>query len=504
MSQPKRIAVGGFQHETNTFAPHLADFHAFEHADGWPALTRGDDLHDTMDGLNIPLSGYMARARDAGHAMVPLCWCSAEPSGYVTRDAYERIAAIICDGIAGARQLDGVYLDLHGAMVCEDFEDGEGELLRRVRDIVGPDVPVVISLDLHVNLTEAMLEHCDAMTIYRTYPHLDMAATGARAFDLLERLMAGERFHKVLRKIPFLMPLTSQCTDFEPCRSVYAEAATMSGAEGVVNVEFGAGFPPSDIAECGPGVVAYGSDRAATEAAADALYRQIVDAEADFDFELLEPEAAVERAMRNTSDRPVVIADAQDNPGAGGTSDTTGLLDAMLRGGARRAVLAMLYDPEATHRAHELGVGAEFDTELGAKSGFAGVDALPCRVRVEALGDGDFIFTGEMQLNSHAQLGPMALLRIVDERADVRVIVGSSRFQCLDQAILRHLGVEPGEAGIVAVKSTVHFRADFDPIAEETLVAIAPGANYCRLTEIAYRNLRAGVRLEPGGPEHSG
>ncbi len=108
-----------------------------------------------------------------------------------------------------------------------------------------------------------------------------------------------------------------------------------------------------------------------------------------------------------------------------------------------------------------------------------------------------------MQLNSHAQLGPMALLRIVDEHADVRVIVGSSRCQCLDQAILRHVGVEPAEQDIVAVKSTVHFRADFDPIAAETLVAIAPGANYCRLTEIEYRNLRAGVRLEPGGPEHS-
>ena len=504
MSAKRTIAVGGFQHETNTFAPHLADFEAFERADGWPALTCGEALFEVMDDLNIPLSGYMARARAAGHDMIPLCWCAAEPSGYVTRDAFERIAAIICDGIAAAEHLDGVYLDLHGAMVCEDYEDGEGELLRRVRDIVGDAVPVVISLDLHVNLTGAMLEHSDAMTIYRTYPHLDMAETGSRAFDLLEDLLAGQTFHKVLKKIPFLLPLTSQCTDFEPCRSVYAEATSLSGEAGVVNVEFGAGFPPSDIAECGPGVVAFGPDPAAVEAAADKLYQQIVDAEADFEFELLEPAAAVERAMRNTSEKPVVIADAQDNPGAGGTSDTTGLLAALIAGGAQRAVLAMLYDPAATQRAHELGVGAEFEANLGACSGFAGVDPLACRVRVEVLGDGDFVFTGEMQLNSHAQLGPMALVRIIDDHADLRVIISSSRFQCLDQAILRHLGVEPAEEGIVAVKSTVHFRADFDPIAAETLVAIAPGANYCRLTEIDYRNLRPGVRLEPLGPEHSG
>jgi microcystin degradation protein MlrC len=331
-----------------------------------------------------------------------------------------------------------------------------------------------------------------------------MADTGARAFDLLESLIAGKKLHKVLRKIPFLIPLTSQCTDFEPCRSIYSLAAELSRADAVANVEFGAGFPPSDITECGPGIVAYGENREAAEAAAGAIYRRIVDAEADFEFELLDADSAVARAMTNTADRPVVIADAQDNPGAGATSDTTGLLDALLRRGAQRAVLAMLYDPPAARKAHELGVGAEFDAELGAKSGFAGVEALPCRLRVEALGDGDFIFTGEMQLNSHAQLGPMALLRVIDENADLRVIVGVSRFQCLDQAILRHVGVEPAEEGIVAVKSTVHFRADFDPIAAETLVAISPGANYCRMRELKFENLRSGVRLGPLGPEHQG
>ena len=503
MNNAKTIAVGGFQHETNTFAPHRADYEAFERVDGWPALTRGEALFEVMTGLNIPLSGYLERAQAAGHELLPLCWCSAEPSGYVTRDAFERIAAIICDGIASAGRLDGVYLDLHGAMVCEHHEDGEGELLRRVRDIVGPAVPIVISLDLHVNLTRAMLDHSDAMTIYRTYPHLDMADTGARAFDLLEALIAGPRYHKVLRKIPFLLPLTSQCTDFEPCRSIYRLAAELSRADGVANVEFGAGFPPSDIAECGPGIVAYGTDHDATEAAADEIYRRIVEAEAEFEFELLDTDIAVDRAMQNSGDKPVVIADAQDNPGAGGTADTTGLLTALLHQGAQRAVLAMLYDPEAVRRAHQLGVGAEFDAGLGANSGFAGIEPLLCRLRVEALGDGDFMFTGEMQLNSHAQLGPMALLRVQDAAADLRVIVGSSRFQCLDQAILRHVGVEPAEQGIIVVKSTVHFRADFDSIAAETLVAIAPGANYCRMQDLKFKNLRDGVRLGPLGPEYA-
>ena len=504
MPQPKLIAVGGFQHETNTFAPHLATLEAFERADSWPALTIGDDLVETMHGLNIPLPGFIERALGDGHELLPLCWCSAEPSSYVTREAFERVAEIICAPLRETEGLDAVYLDLHGAMVTQDYEDGEGELLRRVRGILGSDVPVVISLDLHVNVTEAMLEYSDAMTIYRTYPHLDMADSGARAYDLLLPLLQGGKLHKAMHKLPFLLALTSQCTDFDPCRSIYASLPAASCGEGVRNVDFGAGFPPSDIAECGPAVVAYGDDPQAVEAALERIYRQVLAAEAEFEVELLDADTAVRRAMTNASNKPVVLADAQDNPGAGGTSDSTGLLAALVRNGAQRAVIAMLYDPEVAMQAHAAGVGAEFDAELGGKSGAQGINSFPGRFRVEALGDGNFVFTGEMNLNSHAQLGEMALLRVVDEQSDVCVVVGSSRSQCLDQAMIRHLGVEPAAQKIVAVKSTVHFRADFDPIAAETLVVISPGVNYCKFDDLHYHKLRAGVRLGPLGPVHGG
>ena len=152
--------------------------------------------------------------------------------------------------------------------------------------------------------------------------------------------------------------------------------------------------------------------------------------------------------------------------------------------------------------AHVAGIGAVLDTELGAKSGFSGVEPYRGSFEVEALGDGRFVFTGEMQLHSQAELGNMALLRVVDDESEVRIVVGSARSQCLDLAMIRHLGIEPTEQKIVAVKSTVHFRADFDPIAAETLVVLSPGANYCKLTDMNYQNLRPGVRLEPLGPEH--
>jgi len=504
MSERKVIAVGGFQHETNTFAPHLASFEAFERADSWPGLTTGDALFDTMVGLNIPLSGFIDRARQAGHRLQPLCWCSAEPSGYVTRDAFERVADLFCDLLAINKSLDAVYLDLHGAMVAEHYEDGEGELLRRVRDLVGDEVPIVISLDLHANVTAGMVEFSDAMTIYRTYPHLDMADTGARAYDLLYTIMSGQPLHKAMRKIPFLFPLSSQCTDFDPCKSIYQQLGEMSWRPGLANVDFATGFPPADIAECGAAIVAYGEDGATVEAAAEQLYEQVLAAEADFDFELLDPDAAVVRAIADVSDKPVVLADAQDNPGAGGTSDTTGLLEAMMRNGARQAVIAVMYDPQVADMAHAAGVGAELETALGGKSGLVGIEPYQARFQVEELGDGRFTYTGAMNLNSKAQLGNMALLRVIDDHSEVRIVVGSSRSQCLDLAMIRHLGIEPTEQKIVAVKSTVHFRADFDPIAASTLVVIAPGIHPCKLVDLDYRNLRAGVRLEPLGPVHRG
>ena len=492
-----RIAIGGIHHETNTFAPALASFADFEKHDGWPGLTRGAGLVEAMAGFNIPLTGFIEAAADR-HELVPLSWCSAEPSSYVTEDAFERITAMICDDLAAQGPYDGVYLDLHGAMVVEHHEDGEGEILRRVRAVVGDGIPVIVSLDLHANVTEAMVAHATSLSIFRTYPHIDMAATGARASGLLERALAGERFAKAFHKAPFLVPLSAQCTDLEPNRSLYQRVARL--AEGVAGVDLALGFPPSDIRECGLGVVAYDSDAAAAERAADELFAALLEAEADFENPLLDPDTAVRRAMANRAGEPVVLADAQDNPGAGGSSDTVGLLDALVRNGAQGAVLAILDDAGAAAMAHELGVGASFEFGLGGKSGQPGQSPYDGRFRVEALGDGRFRCTGEMYRGTDTDLGPMALLRVEDGGADVRVIVGGSRFQCLDQAIFRHLGVEPAEQRILAVKSTVHFRADFAPIAAETLTVEAPGAHPCRLEGLDYRRLRDGVRLGPGGP----
>ena len=187
-----RILIAGYQHETNTFAPSPADWAAFNRGDSFPAFERGQAMQKRLTGVNIPIGGFIDEAHARGWQLIPSAWAGAIPSAHVTRDAFERICAAICDDVRDALQtgLEAVYLDLHGAAVAEHCDDTEGELLARVRALIGPQRPLVASLDLHANVTERMLAQADALVSYRTYPHVDMAATGALAAVLLQRRWA--------------------------------------------------------------------------------------------------------------------------------------------------------------------------------------------------------------------------------------------------------------------------------------------------------------------------
>ncbi|MCP4044497.1 MAG: M81 family metallopeptidase [Gammaproteobacteria bacterium] len=498
----KRIAVAGFQHETNTFAPGLATYPDFEEADAWPGLLKNDEVLRQLSGLKVSLTGFTDAAMlRGGYDIIPVLWCAAEPSSYVTNDAFERIASQMVEGIRNAGELDGIYLELHGAMVTQDFEDGEGELLRRIRELTGPDLPVAVSFDLHANITPEIIRHASSINIFRTYPHIDLVETGERSFVSMERLLTSGPLYKAFRQVPFLVPLTSQHTWSQPCRSIYASLESVSN-ETLFSADIAMGFPPADIYHAGPSVIAYAGTQGDADEAADVLLEVLIDAENDFDDVLLSVEEAVTEAMAHVGPRPIVIADAQDNAGAGASSDTTGLLSELVRSKAQGAVLAILNDVEVAAQAHELGKGAEFSTLLGGKSGQDDQYPYAGRFRIEALSNGEFPFTGPMYDGMTASLGLMAVLRVLDTPADVRVVIGSVRSQCLDQAILTHIGIEPTEQRIVAVKSSVHFRADFEPIADKVLVVEAPGAHPCRLDRLNYKNLRPGVRLGPGGRPH--
>jgi microcystin degradation protein MlrC len=492
-----RILIAGFQHETNTFGATKASFEEFLEADGWPGLLQGNDVITGTQGINLPLTGFVEAVRsEPDLELIPVVWASAEPSAYVTDDAFERISTMILGGINKAGSIDGIYLDLHGAMVTESHEDGEGELLSRIRDLTGDTLPIVVSLDLHANVTKRMVAHASAFCIFRTYPHIDMAETGARCYPILRRLLSGETLYHAMRQASFLVPLSAQYTGASPCQELYQLLRQETGPDGA-HCDIAMGFPPADIHDSGPAVVAYAPTQTDANAYADRIIQALEACETEFDSALLTAEVAVAKAMSYTGAKPVVIADVQDNPGAGATSDTTGLLKALVQGKATNAVLALLHDPECAVTAHELGVGAVFKTALGGKSGLTDMGPYHAECKVLALSDGRFAFSGAMYAGATAEIGPTALLEILDDEANVSVVVGSKRCQCLDQAIFTHIGVDPKEKKIVAVKSTVHFRDDFEPIADLILHAQSPGVNYCSLESVPYQNLRSNVRRGP-------
>ena len=491
------IAVGGFQHETNTFAPSKADYSAFEQGGGWPPLTFGEAIAPRLAGANIPATGAFATLHAAGHRTPGLAWGAASPSAHVTRDAFERIVGEMTTRLAQAGAVDGVYLDLHGAMVTEHLDDGEGEILARVRRIVGPRVPVIASLDLHANVTRAMMECADGLVAYRTYPHIDMAATGTRAAELLARtLAAGRPLAKAMRPLDFLTGLSSQSTFIEPGRRLYDELERLEREHDVV-LSFTPGFPMADFPECQMAVFGYGADPASVERAVAALAHAVHDAEPEFALDLYDPAEAVARAMRRGDvGAPVVLADTQDNPGAGGNGDTTGLLAALLARDPRDTVLGLLIDRASAKQAHELGLGRTAPFRLGETSGVAGHVPLAGEFTVAALNDGRFTCTGPMFKGFKMELGPMAVL----QRGNVRVVLASKKVQAADQAMFRHVGIEPVQQRILALKSSVHFRADFQPLAKEVLVVVAPGPAKADPTMFQWTRLRPGLRLKPLGP----
>ncbi|UWQ89785.1 M81 family metallopeptidase [Rhodobacteraceae bacterium M382] len=494
-----KIAIAGFQHETNTFNPNLTPVSEFERADGWPAATRGQDILEVFPGLNIAIGGFIQEGQDFD--LRPILWCAAEPAGHVCRDAFDTYCGEICAGLKQHAPLDGVLLDLHGAMVAEDHFDGELEILRRVRAVVG-DIPVVVALDFHANISPAFVELCDAIAIYREYPHLDMAQTGVRAARLMrQRLTLGRPFSRAFLQVPFLIPLSDQATGQEPFAHIFSGFDDLP-VPGLISADAASGFPAADIPNCGPSVLAYCTKEPAAQQAADILLGRFLEAEQQLTKSLLSERQAIQKGaeLLQTSARPVVLADVQDNPGAGGTSDTTGLLQALIELDLAPAVMGIFADPACIQKAWSAGVGDHFDHVIGQNTQIPGLTRKTATFEVVRLSDVPILCTGEMYKGIAVDIGRSALLKIVGPSNAIFVVVSEQRFQCLDCALLEHFGLDLSDARLIVVKSTAHFRADFDPIAQATLLVASPGLHPCRLDQVSYENLREQVSLIKASP----
>ena len=501
-----RFAAAGFAHETNTFSPIPTTYESFARRNGpLTGILETDELLDFLqqsrgEPINLATVGFNAVIAPLGHTVVPLIFAETEPSAQIPAEVYDRIVGMITTRLAAKGPFDGVFLDLHGAMVYTDFNDGEEEIVRRVRAVVG-DIPVVASFDLHGNITAGCVELASALVGCRTYPHIDMYETGERCAHLMLHLLAGEPLYTAFRAVPFLWPVSAQSTFIEPCKSLYAGIDLIEARPGVLSATIMAGFQSADVYHQGPTVFTYARSQAAADEAADRLLEQILAREGEFRSDLPDGPQAVSQAVKlaQSLDKPVILADGCDNPGGGGTSDTVGILRALLDQGVQDAAIAMIYDPETAAQAFSAGPGAWIDAAVGGKR-MPGQEPVRGRCLVEGLHEGVFYGRGKTSQGIPYNLGKMAHLNL----NGVHIVVSSVRTQARDRQQFEVVGIQPETMKILVVKSANHYRADFEPIAGTIITVSDDGASIENPEKAVYKNLRKGVRLQGLGRESTG
>jgi microcystin degradation protein MlrC len=472
-------------HETNTFSTIPTGRQQFAARD----LRYGGEILEAYRGTGTCLGGMIEMAARRGLTLVPSVAASASPAGRVTADVYAEITSRLLNDLKAAPPLDGVLLDLHGAMVAEGVEDGEGALLGAVREVIGPDLPVAVTLDFHANVTAAMARHATVLHGYKTYPHVDMAERGQEAAARLADVIEGRLRPTVALRQPLLLPpIAGQLTARGPMRRLGDLAAEMERHPDVITISVFAGFPMADIHDAGLSVyVATNGDQALAEACADRLAATAWEHRQEFLHRALPVREAVAQALAlATEGRPVVLADIADNTGGGAAGDTTEVLREVLRVGARGTTVACLWDPEAVAACVGAGIGANVTLPVGGKIDPRHGAPITVTGRVRTLSDGRFVHKGPMLRGLEGRLGPTAVLDV----ADVKIILISQRWQTLDPEMLRFVGIDPLGERLLVVKSTIHYRAAFEPLAHAIVEVDAPGLSSSNLARLPFTRVR--------------
>lgn len=477
-----RFFIGMLAHETNTFSSIPTDRRQFEAY----ALRYGGELLEAYRDTNTCLGGMISAAAAHDIALAPSLAATASPAGRVTKEFYAEARDRLLADLRTAGPLDGVLLDLHGAMVIEGIDDGEGDLLRAVRALVGA-VPIAVTLDFHANVTRAMVETATLLHGYKTYPHVDMDARGREATERLREVVAGRLRPRVaFRQPPLLPPIAGQLTARGPMRRLYDLADAMERRPGVVSISVFAGFPLADIHDAGLSIyVVTNGDQALADALADELADTAWTHRREFLHSAVPVAEAVARALA-ARERPVVLADIADNTGGGAGGDTTGILRELLRVAATDATVACIWDPDAAAACVAAGTGTTLTLPVGGKVDPSHGAPLSLTGRVRAVSDGRFVYKGPMLRGLAGNLGPTAVLEV----GGVKIVLITHRRQTIDPEMLRFVGIEPTREHILVVKSTIHYRAAFEPLAREIIEVDAPGLSSSNLARFAFAHVR--------------
>jgi len=478
-----RLVIAMMKHETNTFSPVPTDWQRFQE---WGAHL-GEAARHAYEGTAMPIGAYLKLARELGAEVVTPVAAEAMPSGPVAAEAYEVMCAAIVDAVR--KGCDAVMLDLHGAMVAATTPDGEGTLLERIR-MLAPDLPIAVTCDLHANLTEKMVRNCTALIGYKTYPHVDMHEVGEQVGRILLRAMKGEvRPAMAWARRPLLAQTLRMGTDDEPMKTLIS-AAHAEERRGMLAATVFGGFPLADFADAGMSAICItDGDREAAQQAADRLMDLAWARREDFLYRGEPLEEAVARA-REMREGPILLLDHADNVGSGGSEDVMTVLAEVIRQGLEDVAVAAVWDPEAVKQMAKAGVGATVTLKLGGKTDMPAIakrgEPLEVTGRVRTLSDGEWIVRGPMYTGVKVTMGPTAVL----DTGKVQIVVVSRHHEPWDQGVFTSVGIEPKTKRYLLLKSRIHYRAGFAPLARATITCDGEGVTTSDNARLRFEHVR--------------
>ena len=477
-----RIATGCIGHETNTFSKVPTTLESFEKG----AYFIGNNLLTAFSGTSTITGGFIDRAHELEVELVPLLWTFATPSATIEQSAYDNLKKSFLERLEASLPIDGVLLDLHGAMVTEAHEDAEGDLLASVRAIVDT-IPVVTTLDLHANITSQMAEFSDAIVGFDTYPHVDCYERGLEAMQLIFDTVKGNIFLTMAyRQVPLLTGPPAQCTMKIPMSDIIAELHALENRSKVLTATLAMGFPFADIHDAGAAVlITTDGDPELAEQYADEFSSFLWNHRTDLISDLVSIEDAVAKS-RKDSGRPFVLAEGSDNPGGGGPCDGTHVLRWFIEADVQEAIIAIIADPESVKQAFDAGVGNRIALHIGGKTDPLHGTPVLADAYVKRISDGNFIHKGPMGRGKTGTLGHTAVIEV----GGITIVLTEQRTQPFDSEILRSNGIIPEDSKLIVLKSAVHYRAAYSPIAHEIIDIDTPGVHSPDLFSYKYRNVR--------------
>ncbi|SIN99800.1 Microcystin degradation protein MlrC, contains DUF1485 domain [Singulisphaera sp. GP187] len=478
-----RIAIGGLMHESNSFATGRTDLAAFQSG----GLETGDGIFQRWGEAHHEVGGFFQSATKNGFEIVPTLMGWATPSGPLTSETYRELTDRLLQALQEAGPVDAVLLALHGAMVADGEDDADGTLLAKVRSLIGPSRPLIVTLDYHANVSPLMVSESHALIAYRTYPHVDQRARGKRAGDLAWQAATAQiRPTQAMSKPPILIHLLAQETDREPMKGLIGGLETLERSQGFLDASILAGFPYADVAATGPTCIAVTDNNLALASEmAEHLSASIWSHRHQLTASPPDASVAVARALA-TDRTPVILVDLGDNIGGGSAADSTVLIHELLKQGATRSIV-VLYDPRAVEMCQHAGVGGSVSLSAGGK---IDRNAFPLEVTgfVEVLHDGRYV--EELPRHGGIRNNDQGATSVVRLEGENRVVLTSLRHPPFSLGQLTSLGIKPEDARFIVVKAAVAYKAAYAPIAGTIIEVDTPGLTASNPARYTYQRIR--------------